>query len=345
MHVMQVLRSRIVRGHYAGKLPGERALAAELGTNPKTIQLALIRLEAVGMIRRVERHGTFAVPPAELPRSAGIVYARLVSKPPFTLWGDASFWSSAIVYGFHKAARERGLTIALEYSDDVDRVLDDALAEARTAGCVGTCILSLAVETKHALRLAQAQGPVVLADWEIEHPLVPCIVFDNFGAGRLVAEHLVKLGHRRIAFVNYASPSPNMRERLRGVEQFLSDVGSPLARKVFFQGHNFEDIAGLLAAPDPPTAIISGSRHVAEILIELALNGGTRIPQDLSVVTFGGGQVLGRRRITMAAMDHEALGRRALEMLLDERGAASPPRVVLPVTLADAATTAPPAAP
>jgi len=224
----------------------------------------------------------------------------------------------------------------------VEEVVEEAVAGTGSPACVGTCILSMPVETRHAIRLAASQGNMVLADWDIEEPLVPCVAFDNLMAGRLAAEHLVKLGHRRIAFATAEPISPSGRDRLLGAEQFLRGSGMRLPSRETYRGEQHPALGRMLSAPDPPTAIISGSPREAEVFMELAASRGIAVPDRLSFLTFAEPRFSRRRHMTIIAMDHESLGRTALDMLLDEEFHANPRCVRLPVRLVQGDTTAPP---
>jgi len=338
--IMRILRSRIVRGTYTGRLPGERALARELGTNPKTVQVALVHLEALGLVRREQRKGTFAVPRKKHSVATGLVYARLVLRPPYTNRGRAVFWASVIIYAFQKAAQDRGVSMALEYSDDVDSVVKEAIAEARTPACVGTCLVSVPLKTRHVIRLADAGGPVVSADWRLEEPLIPWLTFDNIGAGRRAMEHLTGLGHRRIVFLRTPQTSPSQEDRERGMASYLDGLGRRLEVMTAGLSEVPEVFSTLMSRPTPPTAFVTSSVLLADMLVELAENADIDVPGDLSLMSFPGAPHHLRREITGVRMDHEALGRRAFEMLFDEELAANPAHVLLPVTLDEQDTTA-----
>jgi len=317
-------------------------LAKELGANPKTIQNALIRLEALGLVRRQSRSGTYVVPEAERQEVGRALYARLVTRSPVGPQGETDFWTSLMVYGFQREAQSRDTSMALEYSDSVEGVVAEAIAESESPACIGTCILAMPVETRHAIRLAASRANVILADWDIEEPLVPCLSFDNIGAGRLAAEHLVRLGHRRIVFIAAEPVSPSGRDRRRGAEQFLAENGLRMPVHVVPRGMVHETFEQVMSAPEPPTAIIAGSPGAAELVFELASSRGLGVPHRLSLITIVEPRSLQHRTLSIVSVDHEALGRRALGMLLDEELHAEPRRVLLPVRLVQGNTTAPP---
>jgi len=337
--IMRILRSRIVRGAYQGKLPGERALARELGTNPKTVQIALVRLESLGIVRRRQRMGTFAVPPDEQRRGVPIIYARLVLPSPDTESDEGDLRGFAFTHAFQGAARTRGIRTVLEYADDVDALVAEAVSEARSPGCIGSCIVSVPVEARHVISLSEARGPVVVADRELEEPMIPSVIFDDHEAGRLLAEHLVRLGHKHIAFIRGEGVSSRREGRLRGMQTFCKQAGVRLDVVAAADAELPDVLEGILSASPSPTAVVSADSRSADVLYEAASACDRDVPADLSLATFLVTPARRRHRITRVEMDCPMLGTRALEMLLDEDLATNPRRVLLPVKLADPDTT------
>lgn len=340
--VIRVLRGRLTRHVYTGRLPGERALAAELGTNPRTIENALMRLEVIGLVRRKARSGTYPVPAEDRPKTVTPLFTRLVLRNPLLPQGDADFWASLIIYGFQTAAQAQGISMSFEHAKSVDETVEEVVREAGSTACVGTCVLSMPVEMRHALHLAASRCNVVLADWDIEEPILPCVNFDNVGAGRLAAQHLMQLGHRRIAMLAQTPFSPSTRDRLAGAQRFLNDWGIKLRTAEYPREGFHGAFDSLMSSSEPPTAILSGHPGAAEVFVELAAARGLAVPKTLSMMTFGEPR-MHQRRITRAATDHEGLGRKAFECLLDEELMARPRRVLVPVHLVDGQTTAAPA--
>jgi len=340
---MRLLRSRLLRGVYERKLPGERVLAAELHTTRKTLGLALLQLETLGLVRRSERSGTFMVPLEERGRKPPGAFARLVLNVPISAAGHRDFWASPVIYGFQEAAHAHEVSLSLEYTTDVEQIVNTTIAQARLPRRVGVCLLGLPLETQHIVALAASGGPVVVAESHVEEAMVPCVTFDNIGAGQLAARHLVNLGHQRIALATYEElDSPSHRERLRGVESLLAQRGLELTtNKIIGSLESTEVLEEVMRRPTKVSAIVTGCARLAQDLLRFAMDCGRRVPQDLSVLALTGGTAQPRARVTGAAMDDIGLGRRAFEMLLDEELMANPRQVLIPVNLSDAGTTGP----
>lgn len=340
--IFQILRSRIARGDYKGKLPSRRTLALELRTNIQTVCVALARLETLGLVRSAERQGTFVASREGHRQEAPITYARLILDNPLDAQGNADPWAAVIVYGFQLAAHEHEVSMVLLYSSDKGLAVEETVRESRASGCLGTCLIGMDFSAADALRLAEAEGAVLAVESALAEPLVPNLIPDHVEEGRMAAEHLVKLGHRKIAFAIREAAVESHRDRLRGTERYLSDIGMRLCGVVTYQKGRFFDVEELFKPSDLPTAIIIGGSRMAAFLTGVAVGRGLRVPQDLSVVTFDDCRSLHLPAVTLIATDHLALGRKAFEMLLDDDLCAHPRRVVLPTKLVDHGTTAPP---
>jgi LacI family transcriptional regulator len=137
--------------------------------------------------------------------------------------------------------------------------------------------------------LLKATPVPVLLTWSFDERL-PCIGFDNALAGRLAAEYLLSLGHRRVGIISGAcSANDRARLRIEGARAALEEHGYDLPKeRVSEQAFTFaggrKGLSEMLAKAEPPTAIIGGNDLLAAGAIFEAQSRGLRIPQDVSVV-------------------------------------------------------------
>jgi DNA-binding LacI/PurR family transcriptional regulator len=152
-------------------------------------------------------------------------------------------------------------------------------------------------------------------------------VDDRLG-GRLATEHLVQLGHRRIAYISYHRPEQGFSylERARGYADVLADAGaSPIVAYTDFTRESAREAAReLLTSPDRPTAIFAHNDLLALGVIEAAADLGLEVPRDLSIVGYDDIQVGSIPGIGLTTVNHRAqrLGEVAAEMALAPRDAA-----------------------
>jgi LacI family transcriptional regulator len=157
----------------------------------------------------------------------------------------------------------------------------------------GLLLVSLAPTDDEVADFRAAGVITVLVD--CEHPALPRVVTDDVDGGRLATQHLLGLGHRRIAFIG-DGPDPAGRfvaspRRRTGWAQALAAAGLPaptelqrIARHSEADGRAAAE--ALLALPEPPTAIFAASDTQALGVLAAAAAHGLDVPGDLAVVGF-----------------------------------------------------------
>lgn len=181
----------------------------------------------------------------------------------------------------------------------------------------GLLSISIAPTDAELRSLRAARVTVVLVDgW---HGTLPSIGVDDHAGGRMAAEHLLALGHRRIAFVDDSGQDDrgldSSARRRAGFEAGLAAAGRALAPELRRQdGHRAT--AELLALADPPTAIFAGSDTVAIGAMEAADAAGVPVPEQLSVIGFDDVELAAYAGLTTIAQPLEGSGALGAELLL-----------------------------
>ena len=215
----------------------------------------------------------------------------------------------------------------------------------------GLLIVSLSPRDDEAEWLLAADAPVVLVD--AYHPRMPSIVVDDQAGGRMATEHLIELGHERIAFVGDLNDEGfgfvASRRRFSGYCDALADAGIPLREELHRFGPHGRRVAHrltreLLSLPEPPTAIFAASDTQALGVLEAAGNEGLDVPRDLSLVGFDDLEVAPYVGLTTIAQPLYESGRRGLERLLLAMDGGDPGELEerLELNLVVRRTTAPP---
>lgn len=182
---------------------------------------------------------------------------------------------------------------------------------------------------------------------------------DDEGAGRLATEHLLRLGHRRIAYVDLLRDQDmvetgqghySLRARLQGYRLAMQAAG--LAPRAIFspRGHRRGEEplpkidVSWLSEPERPTAIVTYSIYGLHHM----LMAGFRVPGDLSVITFGESPaMLDNMAIDLMLHPNQELGRTAVRLALEKQQDPERefPTQTLPYALqAGSSTAAPPVA-
>ncbi|HEY4104511.1 MAG TPA: LacI family DNA-binding transcriptional regulator [Polyangiaceae bacterium] len=150
----------------------------------------------------------------------------------------------------------------------------------------------------------------------------------NFDAGKIIASHLLELGHRRIGFVGGPPDSEDSQERLRGLREAVSAVkGATLrAEDVSFESSYMPSTGRAAAlefvkrpASKRPSAVVLGNDSMAIAFISELQRAGLQVPRDVSVAGFDGIDE-GERcfpTLTTVAQPMQNLGAAACKGLLD----------------------------
>lgn len=125
---------------------------------------------------------------------------------------------------------------------------------------------------------------------------VRMIVSNDRIGGRAAAEHLLSLGHKRIALIEGRPGFRSAEERRKGFEEALAAAGMTLPQQYRFQGaYTFESgieaAERLLSLKDRPTAVFAANDQMAVGVLQALRTRGLRAPQDLSVVGYDDFQV------------------------------------------------------
>lgn len=188
-------------------------------------------------------------------------------------------------------ARARGYDIVLfnaERFDGPDRAgTRDMLANL----CAGLILPMPNVEDGYLSVLEHRQLPCVFVNFEARPVSLPVVVVENRQGARMAVEHLLSLGHRRIAFIAGSPYTGQSAEREAAYVQALHEAGIPADPALIVPGR-FVQTGGhaatlaLLALPEPPTAIFAANDEMAFGAIDAIHSKGLRVPDDISVVGF-----------------------------------------------------------
>lgn len=187
----------------------------------------------------------------------------------------------------------------------------------------GTLIDAAVVVTPTTLDTAIAV-PVVAVDPHYGPNWVPTIDSDSFGGARSAAQHLLELGHTRIAFMGGREELDSSQLREAGFREAMRLAGVPVAEDLVRYSRYDPDVAErvaheFLSLPEPPTAIFAANDVTAMSAMRAALSRGLSIPHDVSIVGFDDipDAALCTPPLTTVRQPLQAMGAAAMQMLLD----------------------------
>ena len=216
------------------------------------------------------------------------VLALVVEKLPLPVLSDIAY--AEVVGGMQAEARARGYFLTLhEITSDAE--LQSVVEDAANRHFAGLLVLGGGDLTdQHVLQLTAANRPTVLVDNFVYGQQLDCVLPDHVTAGFLATDHLIRLGHRRIAFLAGAQKYKPLTHRLEGYLGAMFSAGlevdpvlipapvSGTPRKGYLQ------MKQLLALPSPPTAVVAVSDKSAFGALEAIREANLRVPDDVALV-------------------------------------------------------------
>lgn len=315
-----------------------RDVAAQAGVSVATVSKVINRRYGVSAatLDRVQRVVD------ELGYQSSIVASSLRSHRTNVvgvLVADLEPFSTELLKGAARAVRGTGYELVIYSAGGT--AAERVGWERRYLSRLGGTLIDGAVLVTPTVVGAPTGLPVVAIDPHTGASPVPTVAADNLRGAELATEHLLALGHRRIAFIGGRADLESARLRLAGYERALATAAVPLLPELvvegdFSQERSRELAAALLGRHDPPTAVFASNDLAALGVLDAAAAAGVRVPAELSVVGFDNvpESVLSRPALTTVAQPLQEMGHRALTMLLAQlRGEQVDDHVVLPTEL------------
>ena len=268
------------------------ALAEELGYTPDALAQSLVRGRT---------------------KTVGVVVTTIAD--PFV---------AGVIDGIEKVAGEAGYTVLLGASHmDPDREI--AVVENLRQRRVDAVIVTASRVGSHYSEYLQRFGvPIVLVNNMVEGEYLYAVTCNQMEGARQATEHLIGMGHTRIAYVGSAVREHSSMARQQGYELALHEAGlEPDPRLVIMPQRPHDVAVGRQALADlwplRPTAIFAYNDLTAIGVMMAARKMGIRIPQDLSVAGFDDIEATEfvSPPLTTVHQPREAMGRAAMHMALD----------------------------
>lgn len=225
-------------------------------------------------------------------------------------------------------ARDVGYSIILSTApfglESERRALDDLI----NRGCDGVIICSVLLDDPVVEEFASYQIPFITLIRTIRDdpskPPMDSVSVDNSRGSFLAIEHLIKLGHSRIAILVGDINTSTGYNRLQGALSALAAHGIEYDDSLIFHGGDFLRATGykltekLLAIEPLPTAIFAQSDHMAVGAIECLSNQGVKVPEDIAIVGFDDTEMAGLPGIDLTSISQsiKIMGEQAIDLLI-----------------------------
>jgi LacI family transcriptional regulator len=261
---------------------------------------------SVAVVSRVLNDGTGAVAPQTrarvvdvierlgyLPRAAareiqqrsittiGLVLTDL-TNPFFARLADRVVWE----------ARARGVHVVLLTTRE-DPHLEAESIETLVGRSVGAVIATpTGCNVDKWTRLTDLGVNVVFVDREIDElSEIDVVAISNELSAETATQHLLDLGHQRIAFISGPLSTSTGRDRVIGFRKAMTRAGVDIDERLIcaipFRGDSGSDsVSTLLALPRPPTGLIVGNTAQVRSVVRRIKQSPIAVPDDLSLIVF-----------------------------------------------------------
>jgi len=157
---------------------------------------------------------------------------------------------------------------------------------------VGGIIFADIIENRQHVEDAVESGvPCMVINNIVNGLSVNYIGVDNVAGGRMAADYLISLGHKRIALVTGNLQTQSGEQRLVGAKDILKAKKIDLPKEYVIEGDYSRRSARiasekLFSLPNPPTAVFAASDDMALEIIAYVMEKGLRVPEDVSVIGY-----------------------------------------------------------
>ncbi|MEV7176150.1 LacI family DNA-binding transcriptional regulator [Kitasatospora sp. NPDC093679] len=234
-----------------------------------------------------------------------------------TLYGPAS-----MLDGIEQAARSAGYFVSVASLRSLDaRSVQEAVDRLRDQGVEGVAVIAPQISAVGAVSRLSSSVPVV-AVGSGSRSRVPMVAVDNLTGAAAATRHLLDLGHGTVHHVAGPAGWLETQDRLDGWRRTLEESGAPVPQ--VYSGDwsarsGYE--AGRQIAADPEvTAVFCANDHMALGLLRALHEAGRPVPGEISVIGFDDipESAYFTPPLTTVRQDFGELGRRALELLVEE---------------------------
>lgn len=203
----------------------------------------------------------------------------------------SSAYLSEFLMGSLDRASSLNVQLMVEKFDDKASVAE-MVAHIRRGRISGIILPPPLCESEAMLAALEAESiPVVAVAPGVPREDIASVCIDDFAAARVMTQHLIAQGHRRIGFIKGHPDQSASEQRYLGYLSALRDAGLADDRSIVAQGYftyrsGLSAAEAILAAPSPPSAIFASNDDMAAAAVAMAHARRLDVPEDLSICGF-----------------------------------------------------------
>ena len=327
-------------------------VARTVGVSTATVSRALRGLPGVSEATRARvvaaaREMDYVVSPSASSLASGRTRTVGVVTPYSGRW-----FFGQVIAAVEQTLRDAGYDLLLYTlpAEHARRRFFDALPLRRRVD--GVLVLSLPLSQTEVGAIGGLGVPVGLLG--ARSPGLSSIRIDDVGGTRMAVEHLLALGHRRIAMIGGGSSEPTYfvvpEDRRTGYQQAMSASGITPDPTLIVDG-GFTVAGGesamtrLLSLRERPTAVFCASDEMAFGALRAIRLAGLACPEDISVIGFDDHEMAWLLDLSTVAQSVFSQGELLVRLLLAEIDGGQPRDLVSPLDMRLRGSTSPPGAP
>ena len=309
------------------RIESENEICSRLGLSRQTVRHALGVLEQRGKVSRVRGSGTYVGPAGEKSvllqnkelagtvtimstYTDGYIFPRLLREMVNTLRMEG--YETSIVFTENRIGTEREFLL---------RILREESRNPLIAEPVKSGLPNPNLELYREL---QDRGiPVLFFHSYYEGIDIPCVRMDDIEAGRLAAEHLIGLGHRKIAGFFKLDDGQGKRRYMGYAEALLRNGLELTGRRICWadtlETRHFSIMEEKLSERlSDCTACVCYNDEIAHMLTDYLAAKGISVPNEFSLVSIDNSELANLNSVPLTSVSHpmEALGRKTAKNMI-----------------------------
>lgn len=230
---------------------------------------------------------------------------------------------SLVARGVEDYAHAQGYSVIICNSDESWQKEQEYIKVVSEKSVDGIVFISTSAKSNRLQKMAENGLNFVLVDRYLEAN-VDMVLTNNINGAFDAMQHLIRLGHQRIAVINGPQTTQTARERFLGYKKALEEASLELDSALIREGDyrinsGYREMHHLLRLPSLPTAVFVANDLMAVGALDAAEECGVRIPEDLAVVGYDDIPLASRirPRLTTVAQPKYELGSKAAELLIN----------------------------
>lgn len=214
-----------------------------------------------------------------------------------------------VLTGLSEGAHAKQYALHMTTGKTDDEIYDGVVAMVQGGRVDGVVLLYSKVEDRVISYLKKRDFPFfVIGKPFKDDENINYVDNDNFKAGKEVTEHLIQLGHDRIAFIGGNLDLVVTVERIEGYEKALRNSGIKLVDEYiindeFLQESGQDAVEVLLSLDQPPSALVVADDLMALGVLNKLDEMGIEVPKDISIVSFNNVLIAEMARPPLTSVD------------------------------------------